>query len=164
MKYSAIVLGLVAASCSMGMSVAAKKCGNPWREPCLSDTDRRYDENANYDIKAQHDIWKHYEGYYECDMIAYDQDGVPIIEAEYDIPNVGQMNFSFFPHKVFNNISTIGTRTINHRLVILPPASGALFGVARGFDLMGTSTFELDGRVLTLPYQTDRVVTDDSFL
>uniref|UniRef100_A0A7R9WVR3 Uncharacterized protein n=1 Tax=Craspedostauros australis TaxID=1486917 RepID=A0A7R9WVR3_9STRA len=36
--------------------VASAKCGDPWREPCLGDTDARYKTDRNYDIEAQSDL------------------------------------------------------------------------------------------------------------
>jgi len=139
-----------------GFVAAASRCGDPWREPCLSEADERYNPNANYDIKAQHEFWKSFEGYYECDMRAYDGNGEPMDTMEFEIPDFGAMNFTFSPHKVFNNITIDGTRSISHRYVILPPSPGeSFFGLARGFDIYATSTFELDGRVVTLPYQSD---------
>eukprot|EP00525_Craspedostauros_australis_P008600 CAMPEP_0198133634 /NCGR_PEP_ID=MMETSP1442-20131203/59668_1 /TAXON_ID= /ORGANISM="Craspedostauros australis, Strain CCMP3328" /LENGTH=586 /DNA_ID=CAMNT_0043794765 /DNA_START=209 /DNA_END=1970 /DNA_ORIENTATION=- len=230
--------------------VASAKCGDPWREPCLGDTDARYKTDRNYDIEAQSDLavgqslpshsedsvglimhariparrcticamsakrfqslmvclsWSgpsalrnptsiltygtnsfihpsiiclaplHYllfdhkeafQGYYVCDMYTYGPDGQPLQSRQVDVPGVGLLAFGTFPYKIFTNYTVAGTRSYSHRYNILPPVlapGGAPFGISRGFDLYSTSTFELDGRFITLPYQANSNATDGLF-
>ena len=59
------------------------KCGvDFWTEPCLGDTDKRYDEDYTIDLKEQSNNWKIAEGLYEMTVHRYGPDYLPLEETE----------------------------------------------------------------------------------
>lgn len=131
------------------------KCGK-LREACLSETDKRYDSNADFGLAVQSDFWERTSGYYKFVGMGYDSYGKPVTNFNatfggFDVPvtfeNVVQLH----------NFTISDTRMSLDLMQFINPATDSPFAFLGGFairyELYGTSTFELDGSMHTFPTQ-----------
>lgn len=131
------------------------KCGK-LREACLSETDKRYDLNADYGVAVQSDFWERSSGYYKIVGTGYDGDGKPMTNVNI---TVGGFDASVSYENVVQlyNITTSDTRIFFDTLRFANPGTDSPFaflgGLANRLEAYGTSTFELDGSVHTFPTQ-----------
>ena len=52
-------------------SVSAIECGNALTEPCLGETDKRYDPNSSNNLIDQSVIWSKLSGYYTSEQYGF---------------------------------------------------------------------------------------------
>ncbi len=57
---------------------ASAKCGGALHQPCLGDTDPRYDPGVSADLKDIHPIWSKYDGHWHCSVNDFDGATVPM--------------------------------------------------------------------------------------
>ena len=89
----------------------ALKCGSGVTEPCIGDTDVRYNPDVTYNLKEQADFWSDLEGLYIQDECDYDADGTK--RTKFFLPGLaeeaGLGSFDFCNMKAFLvSISTAG--------------------------------------------------------
>lgn len=132
------------------------KCGGI-REPCLSETDPRYDLDSDFSIEGQSSFWGKSTGLYRYEGTQYFANGT--INPFFNVELLG-----FAPgtvvsgsnYQYFTNFTINGTRAILSTLNLYGPA-GVGFFTNQGFIFASTgyatSTFELDGRLLGSPLQ-----------
>lgn len=61
----------------------ALRCGLSWiTEPCIGDTDKRYDPAVKYDLVDQSDFFKTVEGLYEGKQYAYGYGGAGSVDSD----------------------------------------------------------------------------------
>lgn len=90
---SSIAVSLLA---SRAAFTSALKCGiTGVTKACLGDTDIRYDPNVSYDLKDQNPIWEAIEGWYEMDMVYFNEDGtLRTLETFGDPTQMGSYDFT----------------------------------------------------------------------
>ena len=75
MKVSLLTLSSFMLTILLPQQSAALKCGiKGITEPCIGDTDIRYNPDVSYDIKEQDNFWARYEGLYigdQSSILAY---------------------------------------------------------------------------------------------
>jgi len=81
------------------------KCGK-LREACLSETDKRYDSNADFGLAVQSDFWERISGYYKVDGTGYDRYGNRITNSNV---TVGDFDISV----TFENVVQLYNTTIS---------------------------------------------------
>jgi hypothetical protein len=160
-------------------SVGAISCGEWYSNPCLAKYDVRYDPSGSDSIVDQAPaVWGSFEGFWTYEVKAYNTDGEPQ-EPTINNPNqpflIGGFPYPYFPAQGFLNVTIVGSRMYQHRYLIHPPAPANFCGqaVIPGFvnvlgngtcgatgysyfsEMFGTSSFERDGTVVTLPYDSN---------
>ena len=85
MKVSLLTLSSFLLTILLPQQSAALKCGiKGITEPCIGDTDIRYNPDVSYDLKEQNDFWTRYEGLYIGDDCSRGADGTPDDEIYLD--------------------------------------------------------------------------------
>lgn len=131
------------------------KCGGI-REACISDTDPRYDPDADFDFISQDELWSRITGLVEFEGTMYSADGSIKDFEEINLEGRGLLNVSGRNKKIYSNFTIDGTRSVYSSLLMYGPAypsSNMSIGFAFAGSAYGTSTFELDGRSLRSNYQ-----------
>lgn len=83
MKLSILTLSIILCGILPQQSVSLE-CGiKGITEPCIGDTDIRYNPDINYDLQDQDDFWNQWEGLYIQDQCNYNADGTPQSEFYY---------------------------------------------------------------------------------
>ena len=155
-------------------SIDAVDCGRWYSNPCLGDDDVRYDPHASDNIVDQGPVWRNLSGYWKYKVYAFDPTGRPQ-EPSASNPNqpffVGGFPYSYSPAYGFLNMTIVGSRIYQHRYLIFQPADTSFCNeeLSPGFvnvlgngtcgvtgyslfsELFGTSTYERDGTVMSLP-------------
>jgi len=129
-------------------------CGGSFRYPCLSESDARYNSDTDFSIKSQNGHWKKATGLSESEGSSYFADGTLMEELLISATGLPAFNVSYQNYKIFTNFTVDGTRAYRSVIVVYKgvdygPTAGQ--GWAWAFSSYSTSTFELDGRILTSP-------------
>jgi len=154
MKFTHLSI-IIAALADFPKQSTALKCGiNGITEPCIGETDVRYDSDVSYNIKEQDDIWGKLEGLYVQESCEYDADGTkrtkfypPGFPPEYGLGSYNNCDI-----KSFLNVTVDGSRRYSHKTILLRhngdgPGNMMLPGVVLPFDSYGVSTFEKNGEI-----------------
>jgi len=154
MKFTHLSI-IIAALAVYPKQSTALRCGiNGITEPCIGETDVRYDSDVSYDIKEQDDIWGKLEGLYVQESCEYEADGTkrtklypPNFPPEY-----GLGSYNNCEKKGFLNVTVDGSRRYYHRTVLLKhngdgPGNMTLPGYVLPVDQYGVSTFEKNGEI-----------------
>jgi len=132
------------------------KCGK-LREACLSETDKRYDSNADFGLAAQSDFWERTSGYYKVDGTGYDSYGKPISNFNVTVGDGFNISMTFENVVQLHNFTISDTRMSFDIMLFINPATDSPFAFLGGFanrnEVYGTSTFEMDGSMHTFPMQ-----------
>lgn len=153
MKFTHLSI-IIAALADFPKQSTALKCGiNGITEPCIGETDVRYDPDVSYNIKEQEDIWGKFEGLYVQDSCEYDADGTK--RTEYLPPTGWSPAYGTYNNcneKGFLNITVDGARYYYHKTVILKHNGDDVYNMTLpGFvlpvDSYGVSTFEKNGEI-----------------
>ena len=128
------------------------KCGG-MREPCLSDTDPRFDEDSDFSINGQTDIFNRASGLYRYEGTIYHANGTVQPTTTIDINET--LSFPVDTTNFFNflNYTVDGTRAYLSYVNLYGPAFPFTPGWVQASSTYSTSTFELDGRLMTSPSQ-----------
>ena len=128
------------------------KCGG-MREPCLSDTDPRFDEDSDFSINAQTNIYNRTSGLYRYEGTIYRANGT--INPSQTINVNETLSFPVGTTNFFNflDYTVDGTRAYLSSVNLFGPTSPSTSGWLYARSIYSTSTFELDGRLMTSPAQ-----------
>jgi len=121
----------------------AIKCGRPFTSACLGDTDKRYDPDASNSAVDQAVVWSKFNGYFRGEGVSYVNILDPLVAP---IPTTSDPNVGSLPYVDYANYSIIGSRQIISSITISPIAPRVI-----QLAVFGTTTYEKDGSVLTLP-------------
>ena len=94
----------------LNQATFALRCGiSGITKECLGDSDIRYDPEVKYDLKEQNQIWETIEGWYEMDMMYFNEDGTQrSFETFGDPTQLG--SYDFTKGKTFMKISVEKSR------------------------------------------------------
>jgi len=157
MKVSHLTLSSILLSILPQQS-ASLKCGiRGITQPCIGDTDIRYNPDVSYDIKEQDNFWELFEGLYMADDECFtSEDGTDV--ENYVLPGtegLGVGTFDGCGFKSFLNVTFDGPRYFwkNYRIMKHngdAPGGFEVPGIALPIDFYGVSTFEKNGQILQL--------------
>lgn len=90
--------------------VAAVKCGiKGVTNPCVGDTDPRYDDSVGCNFVEQNDFWKKHDGLFIIDDTYFNKNGTIIVSEAFDIaPQLGEYNR--LPTRQYLNVTVTGSR------------------------------------------------------
>jgi len=152
MKFTHLSI-IIAALADFPKQSTALKCGiNGITEPCIGETDVRYDSDVSYNIKEQDDIWGKLEGLYVQESCEYEADGTKrtkLYPPNFP-PELGSYNNCDI--KAFLNVTIDGSRRYYHNTFLVKhngdgPGNMMLPGVVLPVDAYGVSTFEKNGEI-----------------
>ena len=95
------------------------KCGQWNTQPCLGETDKRYDESSTNDIVEQSELWGHEEGFWMATQTST-QEMLPFNPM--DLTGAVGVPYNESLAVAYVNITHSGSRRISHRYVMYPPA------------------------------------------
>lgn len=132
---------------SLLTSANALKCGiKGITEPCIGDSDIRYDTDEPYDLKSQSSFWENYEGLTSGLNYRYDPQGQPATGNVIDgLEFLG--SFNMFPSRLFSNVTVYGSRYIKTEYEIFDNAVEGMPGLVFVNQVFNIATHEKDGGV-----------------
>ena len=99
---------------------SALKCGiKGVTEPCIGETDDRYNPDVSYNLKDQNDLWKNLEGLYVGTQSDFSKDGEKL--TKYYLPGAelaGIGSYDFSNAKMFLNHTVDGSRGYFQRYLL----------------------------------------------
>jgi len=154
MKFTHLSI-IIAALADFPKQSTALKCGiNGITEPCIGETDVRYDSDVSYNLKEQDDIWGKLEGLFVDETCEYDADGTKRTKfyPPYFPPEYGLGSYNRCDIKGFLNVTIDGSRRYYHKTLLVKhngdgPGNMMLPGVVYPIDSYGVSTFEKNGEI-----------------
>lgn len=143
-RFSFSVLALLLAS---SYPANALKCGiKAITEPCIGDSDIRYDADIPYDLKAQSNFWMNYEGLTSGLNYRYDPQGQPATGNVIDgLEFLG--SFNMFPSRIYTNVTVYGTRYIKTTYEVFANSVEGMPGLVFASQVFNIATHEKDGGV-----------------
>jgi len=140
---------------------AALKCGINWvTEPCIGDTDSRYNPDASYNLKEQNQLWKSLEGLYvqdECDYDGTTGEEETSIFLSLMPKEMGMGSWSVCDVKGFMNITVNGSRAYFEKFSVMKNNADGVGGVQNPslvypYSFYASSTFEKNGQADSLSF------------
>ena len=174
MQYSTMISITISLLLLGAGTTDAVSCGRWYSNPCLAESDARYDPSVSDNIIDQGAVWEHLQGFWKYEVNAYGPGGHPQHPSATN-PNqpflVGGFPYSYYPGIGFLNVTIVGTRMYQHRYLVFPPAPQGFCDetLASGFvnvlgngtcgetgysyfsEVFGVSSYERDGTVVSLP-------------
>jgi len=135
---------------------ASLKCGiKGITEPCIGDTDIRYNPDVSHDLKDKNDFWPLFEGLFIADECWFNPDGTILTNVFLRGLDAGLGTWSGCSNKSFLNVTLDGARFQWSNYVFAKhmgdgPEGIQLPGYINPIEFFGVSTFEKNANILQL--------------